>query len=191
MKRRPGKPPKILGLSLSPTTKADSYQSYQKHTILEEDYRQLGMKEQYMELDCNPTTHTADMLHNVICKMYLDKQINRSLGEYLDPHNGQMRSGFLHDAESPHDPPPGMFCRKTGGFELFISIRKGFRTQRLLPLTGCKIPPTYIKDTGDNIRKAENIQLPNDIILAGFNVDSMFTSVPQDEAFQTLRNRYW
>ena len=55
----------------------------------------------------------------------------------------------------------------------------------LLPVV--RSQPTYLKDTGDTIRKVENIQLPNDIILASFDVVSMFTSVPQDEAFQTTQ----
>ena len=45
--------------------------------------------------------------------------------------------------------------------------------------------PRYLKKTGDTIRKVENIQLPNDIILASFDVVSVFTSVLKDEAFQT------
>ena len=50
---------------------------------------------QYMKLDYNPSTYTAEMLPNLICKMYLDivdKQIDWSLTEYLDPHNGQMKT---------------------------------------------------------------------------------------------------
>ena len=52
-------------------------------------------------------------------------------------------------------------------------------------LPAVRSQPTYLKDTGDTIRKVENIQLPNDIILASFDVVSMFTPVPQDEAFRT------
>ena len=53
---------------------------------------------QYMELDYNPSTYTAEMLPNLICKMYLDivdKQIDWYLTEYLDPHNGQMGTPFF------------------------------------------------------------------------------------------------
>ena len=64
---------------------------YKKH-YLEEGYRQLGMKDQYMKIDHNHTPHTAEILHNLVCKMYVDKQIDRSLADYLDPHNGQMRT---------------------------------------------------------------------------------------------------
>ena len=171
---------------LKPYDKGRGIAVISKTHYLEEGYRQLGMKEQYMKLDYNPTTHTADMLHNLDCKMYLDEQIDRSLAEYLDPHNGQMRTPVFFMLPKVHKTPSrGAFCRKTSGFELFISTRKGFRTHRLLPLTGGKIPTNVPKDTGDTIKKVENIQLPNDIILASFDVVSIFTSVPQDEAFRT------
>ena len=53
----------------------------------------------------------------------------------------------------------------------------------LLPVV--RSHPIYLKDTGDTIRKVENIHLPKDIILASFDVVSMFTSVLQDQVFQT------
>ena len=61
-----------------------------------------------MKLDYNPTTHTADMLHNLVCKMYLDEQIDRSLAEYFDPHNGQMRTPVFFMLPKVHKTPlPG------------------------------------------------------------------------------------
>ena len=42
---------------------------------------------QYMKLDYNPSTYTAEMLPNLICKMYLDivdKQIDSSLTQWAN-----------------------------------------------------------------------------------------------------------
>ncbi|XP_072030628.1 uncharacterized protein [Amphiura filiformis] len=60
----------------------------------------------------------------------------------------------------------------------------------LLPVV--RSQPTYLKDTGDTIRKIENLTLPQGIIVASLDVVLMFTSVPQDQAFrvtlETLAN---
>ena len=93
---------------LKPYDKGRGIAVISKTHYLEEGYRQLGMKEQYMKLDYNPTTHTANMLHNLVCKMYLDEQIDRSLAEYLDPHNGQMRTPVFFMLPKVHKTPlPG------------------------------------------------------------------------------------
>ena len=172
---------------LKPYDKGRGIAVIPKTHYLEEGYRQLGMKEQYMKLDYNPTTHTADMLHNLVCKMYLDEQIDRSLAEYLDPHNGQMRTPVFFMLPKVHKtPPPGV--RFVGRSVVSNCSSPLERVSELIDfyfLPVVRSQPTYLKDTGDTIRKVENIQLPNDIILASFDVVSMFTSVPQDEAFQT------
>ena len=93
---------------LNPYDKGRGIAVLSKTHYLEEGYCQLGMKEQYMKLDYNLTTHTAEMLHNLVCKMYLDEQIDRSLAEYLDPHNDQMRTPVFFMLPKVHKTPlPG------------------------------------------------------------------------------------
>ena len=117
--------------------------------------------------------------------MYLDKQIDRSLAEYLDPHNGQMRTLVFFMLSKVHKTPPlDTFCRKTSGFKLFISTAKGFRTHRLLPPTSGEVPTNVPKGHRYRRYHQENWNIPNDI-LASFDVVSMLTSIPQDQAFQT------
>ena len=79
-----------------------------------------------------------------------------------------------------------MFCGKTSGFEYcYSSLERVSEFIDFYLLPTVRSQPTYLKDTGDTIRKVENTQLPDDVILASFDIVSMFTSVPQDEAFQT------
>ena len=172
---------------LKPYDKGRGIAVISKTHYLEEGYRQLGMKEQYMKLDYNPTTHTADMLHNLVCKMYLDEQIDRSLAEYLDPHNSQMRTPVFFMLPKVHKtPPPGVhFVGRPVVSNCSSPLERVSELIDFYLLPVVRSQPTYLKDTGDTIRKVENIQLPNDIILASFDVVSMFTSVPQDEAFRT------
>ena len=126
-----------------------------------------------MRMDHDPTANTAGMLYDLTCRMLKGKQIDKSLADYLDPYNGQMRT------------PRGTFCRAIDGVRLLVSTGESFRAHRFLLTSDSKIQPTYLKDTGDTIRKIENLHLPDDIILASLDVVSMFTSVPQDQAFRT------
>ena len=179
---------------LKPYDKGRGIALISKEHYLEEGYRQLGMKDQYMKVDHNPTPHTAEMLHNLVCKMYVDKQIDRPLADYLDPHNGQMRTPVFFMLPKVHKiPPKGVrFVGRPVASNCSSPLERASELIDFYLLPVVKSQPTYLKDTGDTIRKIENIVLPKDIILASFDVVSMFTSVPQDEAFrvtlETLAN---
>ena len=66
MKRKPVKPSKgDLEIILKPYDKGRGTAVISKTHYLEEGYHQFCMKDQYIKLDYNPTTHTAKMLHNL------------------------------------------------------------------------------------------------------------------------------
>ena len=87
--------------------------------------------------------------------------------------------------KSTRPPSRGAFCRKTVVSNCLSPLERVSELIYFYLFPVVRSRPTYLKDTGDTIRKVEKIQLPNDIILASFDVVSMFTSVPQDEAFRT------
>lgn len=156
-----------------------------KHYI-EEGYRQLSNKDQYMKLDYNPTASTAEMLHNLSCKMLKDEQIDKSLADYLDPYNGQMRTPVFFILPKTHKTPPEgvRFVGRPVVSSCSSPLERASELIDFYLLPSVKTQPSYLKDTGETIRKIESLHLPFDIILASFDIVSMFTSVPQDEAFR-------
>ena len=42
--------------------------------------------------------------------------------------------------------------------------------------------PSYIKNTADFVEKLKNVTIEEDEIMVGFDIKSLFTSVPVDQA---------
>ncbi len=161
-----------------------------KEHYLQEGYRQLTNKDQYLKLDYNPTKDTTDMLHSLICEMHLRKQLDTALADYLDPCNGQMKTPVFFMLPKIHKKPPlgSRFVGRPVVSNCGSPLEKAseFLDFYLLPIV--KSQPTYLKDTGDTIRKIEALSLPPNVILASLDIISMFTSVPQNEAFEVTLN---
>ncbi len=130
------------------------------------------------------------MLHSLICEMHLRKQLDTALADYLDPCNGQMKTPVFFMLPKIHKkPPPGSsFVGRPVVSNCGSPLEKAseFLDFYLLPIV--KSQPTYLKDTGDTIRKIEALSLPPNVILASLDIISMFTSVPQNEAFEVTLN---
>jgi hypothetical protein len=177
---------KDRNIVLKPYDKGRGIAVISKAHYLEEGYRQLGMKDQYLKLDYDPTNHTAETLHNLVCEMHLNKQIDQSLADYLDPYNGQTRTPVFFMLPKIHKTPPEgvRFVGRPVVSNCSSPLERASELIDFYLLPVVKSQPTYLKDTGDTIRKIESIHLPQNVILASFDVVSMFTSVPQDQAFQ-------
>ncbi|XP_072046859.1 uncharacterized protein [Amphiura filiformis] len=179
---------------LKPYDKGRGIAVISKQHYLEEGYRQLSRNDQYLKLDYNPTKTTADMLHSLACEMYVEKQIDIALTDYLDPFNGQMRTPVFFMLPKVHKtPPPGVrFVGRPVVSNCSSPLERASELIDFYLLPVVRSQPTYLKDIGDTIRKIENLTLPQGIILASLDVVSMFTSVPQDQAFrvtlETLAN---
>ena len=138
---------------LKPYDKRSGIALISKKHYLEEGYRQLGMKDQYMKINHNPTPHTAEMLHNLVCKMYVDKQIDRSLAHYLDPHNGQMRAPVFFMLPKVHKiPPEGVrFVGRPVASNCSPPLERASELIDFYLLPVVRSQPTYLKDTGDTM----------------------------------------
>lgn len=46
---------------------------------------------------------------------------------------------------------------------------------------------SYVKDTSDFITKIENVEVPKDALLVSFDVTSLYTNIPAEEAREVVR----
>ena len=182
----------IIGLKQNPHLIFKKYDKGRGICIMSKlDYRSEGLRQlqdrgSYLKLDNDISPDTAKMVHEVITDLYQSKDIDKATASYLDP---------LESLE-----------KKTPVFFMLPKIHKqpktGYRFIGRPVVSGCGSPlnrisefidhyllpevqrlTTYLKDTADTIRKIEALTLPDNIILATIDVVSMFTSVPQEEAF--------
>ena len=152
-----------------------------------EGYRQLYNPKSYLELDYDMTTDTAKMISDVVSEMYLSKEIDKALTSYLDPNDSLEKNTpvFFMLPKIHKQPPAGSkFIGRPVISHCGCPLNRisEFLDKYLLPQV--QISPLYLKDTADTIRKVEKLKLPNNIILASIDIKSMFTSVPQNEAFE-------
>ena len=159
-----------------------------REDYLHEGYRQLSNREHYMKLEYDNTKETADMLQELVGEMYRAKQIDLALAEYLDPYDSQqLRTPVffmlpkIHKRISPHVNTKCICRPVTSGCGTPLEKASELIDFYLLPEV--RKQPSFLKDTGDTIRKIESTVLPQDVILASLDIVSMFTSISQEEAF--------
>jgi len=156
-----------------------------KTDYISEDLRQLNGRKSYLKLDYDMTPSTIEMVSDVIDDMFSSKEIDKALYEYLDPTEScQTKTPVFFMLPKVHKTPKeGAFVGRPvtshcGGPLNRISE---FIDHFLLPEV--QKSSTYLKDTADTIRKIEGLSLPDNTILASIDIVSMFTSIPQDEAY--------
>ncbi|XP_072044562.1 uncharacterized protein [Amphiura filiformis] len=129
------------------------------------------------------------MLHSLACEMYIERQNDIALTDYLDPFNGQMRTLVFFMLPKVHKTPPQ--ARLVGrpvvsNCSSPLEKASSIRTHRLLPSTSGEIPTHLPEGYRRHHQEDRNLTLPQGIILASLDVVSMFTSVPQDQAFRVI-----
>ena len=69
-------------------------------------------------------------------------------------------------------------------------------TERISSLVDSLLQPlaikqeSYIKDTTDFINFIENMQIPDNVVLASLNVSSLYTNIPQEEGIDVVCRYY-
>lgn len=158
-----------------------------KQDYIKEGLRQLDDRGSYMKLDNDITPATCNMINDVIEEMYNSHAIDKATSEYLNPLKSlEKRTPSFFMLPKVHKKPKEGYkfigrpvVSGCGGPLNRIS---GFLDHYLMPIV--QRQPTYLKDTSDTIRKIEDLTLPDNVILASIDIVSMFTSIPQEEAYQ-------
>ena len=164
-----------------------------KIDYVEEGLRHLKERKSYLKLDYDMTSSTANMVSELVCEMFDSKEIDKALADYLDPETSYETKTpvffmlpKIHKVLKEEDKAKG---RKFYTRPVISSCGSPLnRIAELLDfylLPEVKKSPAYLKDTADTIRKIETLVLPENVILASINIVSMFTTVNQEEAYET------
>jgi len=157
-----------------------------KKDYISEGHRQLHDKKSYRKLDYDMTQSTTEMVSEVVNDMFEDNEIDKATADYLDPlDSSQTKTPVFFMLPKVHKTPVhGAFIGRpvTSHCGSPLNRISEFLDHYLLP--DVQKSPTYLKDTADTIRKIEGLKLPENTILASIDIVSMFTSVPQEEAYE-------
>ena len=150
----------------------------------------LGSAMHYQEqksipVNSNPTSNTANEVHNFLNHMLENNEIDRETFNYLDPHQHKIKIPQLYFLQKIHkNPPKGRpIISGCGSPTERIS---GFVDYFLIPLITKQ--STYLRDTAALIEKIENIKIPQNTILVTMDITAMYTNVCHDEAIQAVKS---
>ncbi len=154
---------------------------------IEEGLRQLNDRKAYLRLEYDMTTHTATMVTELISDMFDANQIDKALADYLDPSTSYETKTpvffMLPKVHKKVKEPGQVFVGRPVVSSCGAPLNRIAEFLDFYLLPEVKKSPAYWKDTADTIRKIEGLVLPDNIIIASIDVVSMFTAVPQEEAY--------
>lgn len=160
-----------------------------KKDYIEEGLRQLTDRKSYLSLDYDMTKATAEMVSELVCEMFTAKEIDKATADYLDPETSYETKTpaffMLPKVHKKVKEPNQVFIGRPVVSSCGAPLNRIAEFLDFYLLPEVKKSPAYLKDTADTIRKVESLVLPDDIIIASIDVVSMFTAVPQEEAFET------
>ncbi len=159
-----------------------------KKDYVEEGLRQLSDRKSYLELDYDMTNATSEMVSKLVDDMFEAKEIDKALADYLDPATSYEKNTpaffMLPKVHKEVKEPDRVFIGRPVVSSCSSPLNRIAEFLDFYLLPEVKKSPAYLKDTADTIRKIENLVLPDDIIVASIDVVSMFTAVPQEEAYE-------
>jgi hypothetical protein len=159
-----------------------------KRDYINEGLRQLNDRKSYHKLDHDMTNDTAEMVNELVCDMFKAKEIDKATADYLDPQTSYENKTpvffMLPKVHKKVKEPNQIFVGRPVVSSCGAPLNRIAEFLDFYLLPEVKKSPAYLKDTADTIRKVEGLVLPDDIIVASIDVVSMFTAVPQEEAYE-------
>ena len=159
-----------------------------KDDYISEAERQLSDPKFYKEIATDITKAHNDDIILLLDRLKSEDALSEETHKYLVTDNPKTASLYLlpkiHKIKKENEFPPGRPIISANGCPTEkISAFVDENIKGAIP----KIA-SYIKDTTDFIRKIETIKIPEDCILATFDVTSLYTNIPNDEGLISVKN---
>lgn len=167
---------------IKPADKGSGVVIMNTHDYILEAHRQLSDTNFYELLNSDLTTEFTLEIDTYLKRMYLNKEIDKKAYQFLSPSNYEATAGRFYLLPKIHkgvSPPPG---------RPIISAIKS-PTERISQFLDHFLQPglinikSYVKDTGHFLYLIDQITgLDNTCLLVSFDVTSLYTNVPLEEA---------
>ena len=166
--------------------KSSSIVVMNKVDYIQEATRQLSDTNYYLHTDHDLTLQHHEHIQDLLIQLHDKHEISEHIYKLLAFNNPKTPALYLlpkiHKIKNPGEFPPG---------RPIISANES-PTERISAFvdenikTGVPTIPSYIKDTTDFIRTIESIQIPENCILASFDVTSLYTNIPNNEGMAAV-----
>ncbi|XP_078525914.1 uncharacterized protein LOC144798766 [Lissotriton helveticus] len=137
----------------------------------------------YKKIKLNPINKIVKSINKITTKALGTGIINKKEFEYLNKSEGKMSCiyGLPKVHKNQEDPPYRPIVSTIGTPLEAVSKYLDNILRPYIPLS-----PSYIKDTGDIIKKVENLQFnPQKDILVTLDIESLYSNIPQIGAIET------
>ncbi|XP_078506462.1 uncharacterized protein LOC144765749 [Lissotriton helveticus] len=149
-----------------------------------ECYRQLNNRQAYSPLSTDPTEEVTKQIQDMVEEALSEGWITQSEATYLvAKHPTTPYFYLLPKVHKPQRPPPGRPI--ISGIGSLLEPLSTFVDYFLRPIV--QKMPTYLQDTKDVLRVLPEIDydIERDLLVS-FDVESLYTSIPQDETLEVV-----
>lgn len=171
-------------ITIKPADKGGGIVVMDTSTYLQEAYRQLGDTDVYLKLSKDPKWDYERELLGIVDRAHHDKLIDDKLRTFLIVLNPITPVLYLLPKihKTLVDPPGRPIVSGRGSLFNHVSI--------FLDKILCEFvtqAPSYIRDTNDFLKRLKSVQVPTNMVLASFDITSLYTSTDITEGIEAIR----